>query len=78
MSVCTRCGAEIRWVRTAATGARMPLDAVPIDAGHVVFDSAHRAVVLNDGDRDRAVRQGELLWRVHMASCPAYKKERGR
>lgn len=65
VSRCRSCGAPIRWARTAANGALIPLDAEPNPAGNVE---------LVDG---RAVVHGQPplltppeLWMPHHATCP--------
>ena len=64
MNACRSCGAEIRWVRTAANGKAMPLDALPTPAGNVEITPAgavvHAQATLDGGER----------WMPHHATCP--------
>lgn len=78
MSVCRHCGARIRWVVTAKRSKPMPLDAEPTTEGNVVLRPDGAAVVLDIPDRDRAVNLGTTVWRAHFASCPHYRRGRGR
>lgn len=53
--VCRSCGAEIRWVLTHATGARMPLDYKP--ESRLVIGRSGRAHVVE-------------TYTSHFATCP--------
>lgn len=77
---CRSCGARIRWVVSAATGKRMPLDYAPHREGTIVpaHDPARPGVIVArvlpeppaDGD----------AWRSHFATCPhadQHRRERG-
>jgi transcriptional regulator with XRE-family HTH domain len=75
VSPCGRCGAGIRWVRTAKNDRPMPLDAEPTPGGTVILRAQDsRAVVLDIPDRDLALQRGETVWRPHFASCGAGRR----
>lgn len=71
MTRCRSCPATVRWVLTAATGARMPLDPDPVEDGNVVLDWVNGSVVA------RVLRKGEThdgpRYVSHFATCPARK-----
>ncbi len=69
---CRDCGAQVLWVVTVY-GKNQPLDPEPNSTGHVVMEG-DRARTLNYRDRDRAVRNGETIWRSHFASCAGKRK----
>ena len=66
--LCRSCGAAVRWVRTAASGTLMPLNAAPDPAGNVELDGEGRAVVHAVGQTD-IFGAGER-WMPHHATCP--------
>ena len=71
MSSCSRCGAEITWLRTAKRDKAMPLDAEPTPTGTVIVRDDGRAVVLDIPDRDLALEQGAQVCRPSFASFGA-------
>ncbi len=73
-SVCRRCDATLRWVRTR-DGKAMPVNPVPDRTGNVAamkssngrYVDAH--VVLSDQDRASAKSAGYVVFRPHFADC---------
>lgn len=62
---CRSCNAPVRWVSTAL-GKRMPIDAVPTDAGTIVVDAGVATVVAPEDLFD--TRQPRYT--SHFATCP--------
>jgi len=71
---CTYCGKSIVWVRTAASGSWMPVDAEPSSDGKVVIDglgSDARAHVIAPTLFDRDEWPSDTVRRTsHFATCP--------
>jgi hypothetical protein len=71
-----KCGAPIRWVKTAG-GKAIPLDAEPNQDGNVqvgYIGGEEVAIVLNDAaDRAAAQVDGQQLYMPHHATCPDVK-----
>jgi hypothetical protein len=70
---CNYCHKPIRWATTAATGARMPLDAAPTDRGNVVLaddQGAPVAGVLSDLAAAGARASGADTYLHHGVTCP--------
>jgi hypothetical protein len=76
VSQCRSCHAEIIWVTMAASGRRMPLDAVPTPDGTVAVDGNGLAVVLTGQHLERAKAATVHLFRSHFASCVNAKQHR--
>lgn len=66
---CRSCAAPIRWVRTAATDALMPLDHEPNPDGNVELDAQGRAVVHPAGQASM-FEQRPTRYMPHHATCP--------
>ena len=66
---CRSCPAQVIWVRTAATGKRMPLDATPVPAGNVAIRDG-LAVVMSGPVPGGGGRLS------HFATCPQAEKWR--
>lgn len=73
-SKCRSCGANILWVRTAATGSLMPLDAIPVPDGNVVIKDGV-AHALNGRDLFEPMLDGPR-YMPHHATCPEAAKHR--
>jgi hypothetical protein len=65
---CRSCGAELIWVRTAATGTLMPLDAKPAEDGNTVIKDGVAHVL--KGDLFEEFLDGPKH-KSHFATCPA-------
>lgn len=77
MTRCKSCGAAIRWVLSATTGRRMPLDAEPSDAGNVTVDQRMRgptATVWPAGEPPPADLGPRYV--SHFATCPNARRHR--
>jgi len=72
---CRSCGKEIIWVRTAATGALMPLDPDPAPDGNVVLVDGKAHVM--SGELFDPVLEGSR-YKSHFATCPNAAKHRKR
>lgn len=70
---CRSCGAVIYWVRTEATDALMPIDAVPVDDGNVVLVNEKARYM--KGDLFEAKTEGPR-YKSHFATCPNAKQHR--
>lgn len=72
---CRSCGAPVLWVRTAATGSLMPLDAEPVSQGNVYMNGDGKAVILAGGlfDEERLVRPH---YQSHFVACPFAARHR--
>jgi hypothetical protein len=78
-SECRSCGAEVIFVRSAATGRRMILDVEPTQGGNVALDDAGQAAyVLSGSVLERAQDTQEPLYTSHFATCPQANQWRGR
>jgi hypothetical protein len=66
---CRKCGAEIVWLRTKASRALIPLNALPDKKGNVVIDAEGLAVVVGGGLFDDTP-EGER-YMPHHATCPS-------
>lgn len=64
-ATCRSCEAPVFWIKTAATGKAMPLDATPNPDGNVVIRGG-LAHVLKHGD---LLVQGERRFTSHFATC---------
>ena len=72
MSVCQRCPAFLRWVKSAATGRLMPLDINAVDDGNVVVVNG-RAHVYRTAAEARAAHPNNpklQLFKSHFSTCP--------
>lgn len=76
---CRSCEASIFWVRTTH-GGRMPLDALPLEAGTILVALAQRGELLGivlPPERLHWARDLDVpLFRSHFASCPDAEKWR--
>lgn len=72
-SKCRSCGAAILWLRSAATGTLMPLDAEPFEGGNIAIVDG-KAVVFN-GSLFETMVDGPR-YRSHFTSCPNAAKHR--
>lgn len=63
-AVCERCGAEMVFYPSAATGKPIPLDPYPVDIGGNVYLDNGRAVVCKKGES-----HDEALYSTHFATC---------
>lgn len=68
-TLCNRCQAPIRWVRSAASGKMMPISPEPTADGRVWLDVMGLAHVLRAGE---ALPEGiRRRWSAHYAVCPS-------
>ena len=70
---CRSCGAEIIWIRSAATGSLMPLDAEPVEGGNVVVKDGMAHVMR--GDLFEEMLDGPC-YQSHYVTCPQAAKWR--
>jgi hypothetical protein len=71
-TTCRTCGMPIRWVITAASGKRMPLDPDPVPDGNVWIESMNQGtpvvgVGLTRADVPRSV---PFAYVSHFVTCP--------
>lgn len=71
---CRTCGAEILWLRTAATGALMPIDRVPVVDGNVAILDGKAHVI--KGDLFEPMIEDGPRYKSHFATCPDAQKHR--
>lgn len=69
---CRSCHAPIRWVVTAATGKRMPIDPTPVPDGNVWIDHIEAGLpVVHVGlSHDDVPRSEPCAYQSHFVSCP--------
>lgn len=71
---CRRCQAPVRWVVTASSGSRMPIDPLPHRMGNVVLEPVSgrgvEAVVHGNDELPLAVE----AFRSHFATCPRVRR----
>jgi hypothetical protein len=77
-SKCRSCGADITWIRMAATGNLMPLDSAPCEDGTIAIKDG-LGVTMHGGLFDEMV-EGPF-YRSHFSSCSSpevhRKKKKG-
>jgi hypothetical protein len=72
---CKRCGAPVRWVRTAKHYKWMPLDPEPDERGNVILVDGRAHVI--DGEALAWSRANqEALYRAHFATCNSETRNR--
>lgn len=75
---CGSCGAPIIWIRTAASGTYMPLNAEPDpERGNMVIVDGKAASITNDLFGPH-VPAGAPKYLSHFATCPSAAKHRKR
>lgn len=71
---CNFCGTSIIWVRSAASGSRMPLDAAPSEHGNVLLSRGPGGTVLggvaSTTGAAAARRAGQPTYQHHAVHCP--------
>lgn len=73
MSECKTCSAPIRWVVSAATGKRMPIDPDPTPGGNIGLDLSGMVAAAHvyAGEKLMAIRErGSDLYLSHFVTCP--------
>lgn len=76
---CRSCRRTVRWVETAATGKKMPLNPLPdLSRGNVRMRPDGKAEVLNNDAAAVARSFGDDLYLSHFATCSAAKNHRRR
>jgi hypothetical protein len=72
--ICRSCGAAVLWVRSATTGALMPLDAVPCEDGNIslVVGMAH----VHHGSLFEEMLPEGPRFKSHFATCPSAASHR--
>ncbi|MBL8824870.1 MAG: hypothetical protein JNJ77_19950 [Planctomycetia bacterium] len=71
VSQCRSCGAQIYWVQTVL-GRNMPVDAIPVDDGNVIFID-QKAHVIRAGEE---VPEDARRYVSHFSTCAQAKKHR--
>ena len=76
---CSQCSAPVWWVRTEATGSRMPLDPLPHPRGTFVFvPSSRKPDVVRALPHGHPVPERVRAFRVHFATCPSQQAQRAK
>lgn len=70
MPECRSCGRQIRWMVTAVSGKRIPLDPAPAQDGNIRLDDEGVAHALNPLEAEAARSGGEALFASHFVTCP--------
>lgn len=67
--ICKYCGANIRWVKTMASGKNMPINPEPDKMGNLIMVCGE-IVVVTDRFRIEHHDDGDFFYISHFATCP--------